>query len=258
MNDVKVVILCGGMGTRLKEETEFRPKPMIEIGGRPILWHIMKIYSAFGFNSFILCLGYKGSFIKEYFLNYEAMNQDFTIKLGPESSIDFYNQHDEGNWKVTLADTGLFTNTGGRIKKIEKYVQEEHFMITYGDGLADINIKDLFEFHKKTGKIGTLSGVRTTSRFGMVKMKGDACVGFREKPFGDNLVSGGFFVFRKDFFDYLDENCVLEKEPLEALANEGQLAVYKHHGFWKSMDTYRDYLEFNRMWEGRNTPWWIW
>jgi glucose-1-phosphate cytidylyltransferase len=255
----KVVILCGGTGTRLKEETEFRPKPLVEIGRKPILWHIMKIYAYYGHTSFVLCLGYKGSMIKEYFLNYECMNSDFTINLGNREKFVFHNSHEEGDWKVTLADTGLDTMTGGRIKRIEKYIDDDTFLATYGDGVGDLDINRLIQFHKEKGKIATLTGFHPFSRFGVIEMNSDSLVErFREKPQLDGMISGGFFVFNRKVFDYLDEDCVLEQEPLYRLAKDGELAVYQHKGFWKSMDTYRDFLELNRMWEEGNTPWKVW
>lgn len=256
---MKVVILCGGMGTRLKEETEFRPKPMVEIGGRPILWHIMKIYSHSGFNSFILCLGYKGNIIKDYFLNYEYMNSDFTISLGSEKSTTIHDSYERIDWKVTLAETGIETMTGGRIKKIQKYIEDDNFLATYGDGLADIDIEELITFHKRTGKIVTLTGFQPISRFGVIEVDDNSLVKrFREKPQSDGLISGGFFVFNRKIFDYLDENSILEQEPMMRLAEDRELAVYHHKGFWKSMDTYRDFLELNRMWENNDTPWKVW
>lgn len=254
----KVVILCGGMGTRLKEETEFRPKPLVEIGGWPILWHIMKIYAHYGFTSFVLCLGYKGSMIKEYFLNYEYVAHDFTLTLGPSREVSFHGSSDEKDWVVTFADTGLHTNTGGRIHRIQGYIDGEHFLVTYGDGVANIDIVELFRFHVRHGKLATLAGVHPLSRFGVLEADGTSVRRFREKPRLDGLVSGGFFVFRRGVFDFLDDNSVLEQEPLARLAEEGQLAVYEHHGFWKSMDTYRDFLEFNQMWERPERPWQVW
>jgi len=248
------------MGTRLREETEFRPKPLIEIGGRPILWHIMKIYSHYGFNSFILCLGYKGAMIKEYFLNYECMNNDFTINLGSSRhSLIFHGSHTEWNWTVTLVDTGLETMTGGRIKKTEKYIDSEIFLATYGDGVADIDIAQLVEFHKEKGKIATVTGFHPFSRFGVIEATPDSLVArFKEKPLLEGMISGGFFVFNRKIFDYLDENSILEQEPLAQLAKDGELAVYQHKGFWKSMDTYRDFLELNKMWAEQDTPWKVW
>jgi glucose-1-phosphate cytidylyltransferase len=255
---IPVVILCGGMGTRMKEETEFRPKPLVEIGGRPIIWHIMKLYSHFGFVNFILCLGYKGELIKEYFLNYEAMNNDFTINLGSQNRIDYHNSHREENWNVTLIDTGLDTLTGGRIKKIEHYVKNDTFMVTYGDGISDINIHNLLQHHYEKKTIGTLTGVHPVSRFGVLMHNhSDIVTGFKEKPYLNGLVNGGFFVFEKSFFNYLTTDSVLESEPLENLAKENQLSVYKHNGFWRCMDTFKDVRELNYLWETK-MPWKIW
>ena len=256
----KVVILCGGRGTRMEEETEFRPKPLVEIGGRPILWHIMKTYAYYGFDDFILCLGYKGRMIKEYFLNYEMMNSDFTLTLG-SNHIKIYNRSDEKNWKITFADTGETAQTGARIKRIEKYINEELFMLTYGDGLSDINIRKLLEFHKSHGKIGTISGVHPSSRFGELVVSGNEVVKFGEKPqVKEGFVNGGFFVFHRKFFNYLreDDDCFLEKEPLENLAKDGQLEAYLHTGFWQCMDTRRERDILNNLWNSGKAPWKVW
>lgn len=259
MTKYQLVILCGGMGSRLKEETEFKPKPLVEIGGKPILWHVMKIYSHYDYKSFILCLGYKGNMIKEYFLNFRAMNSDFEIALGENKQLLFYNGQPEDDWRITLADTGLTTMTGGRIKKIEKYIQEDTFLATYGDGVSDIDIDDLVRFHHEKGKIATLTGVCPISRFGGLEVDDDSIAkSFIEKPRLDERINGGFFVFNREIFKYLDDNSILEQEPLSALAEEGQLAVYQHPGFWKCMDTYRDFLELNAIWSGGNAPWKIW
>jgi len=256
METTPVVILCGGMGTRLREETEFKPKPLVEVGNRPILWHIMKIYAHFGFKLFILCLGYKGDLIKNYFLNYKYMNNDFSLNLNSNEKIILGNLNNQIDWNIILADTGLLTNTGGRIKKIQKYIHTDTFLATYGDGVADIDINALVKFHKEKGKIATLTGFHPLSRFGVLEVTdNDIVKNFKEKPRLDGLINGGFYVFDRKVFEYLDENSILEHESLERLAHDGELAVYHHLGFWKSMDTYRDYLEFNRMWEENNTPW---
>ncbi len=258
---MKVIILCGGKGTRHREETEFRPKPMVEIAGRPILWHIMKIYSYYGFNDFILCVGYKGEIIKEYFLNYEAMNNDFTIKLDRRSQIDFHSNHSESDWTVTIANTGEDAMTGARIKRVEKYIDTDEFMLTYGDGLADIVVKKLVEFHHSQGKIGTVTGVHPVSRFGEIVFSDGEVKKFSEKPQASGgHISGGFFVFKRDVFKYLssDDDCVLEKEPLEQLAHKGNLGMYFHAGFWHCMDTYRDYLFLKDLWQKREAPWKVW
>jgi glucose-1-phosphate cytidylyltransferase len=231
---MKVVILCGGKGTRLKEKTESLPKPLIEIGGRAILWHIMKIYAAHGFTDFVLCLGYKAQMIKEYFRESEG-------------------------WAITFADTGEETNTGGRIKLIEKYIDGEDFMVTYGDGVSDIDIKKLVAFHKAHGHIGTVTAVNPPSQFGLLDIDSSGAVKrFREKPVTDRWINGGFFVFKKDFFKYLNADDILEKKPLEAISEEGHLRAYKHESFWKCMDTYKDTLSLNEVWSTGKAPWKIW
>jgi glucose-1-phosphate cytidylyltransferase len=257
---MKVVILCGGLGTRLREETEFRPKPMVEIGGRPILWHIMKIYAHSGFREFVLCLGYRGNMIKEYFLNYEAMNNDFTICLGHESRIRYNDLHTEQGFEVTLADTGLNSMTGGRLKRVNKYLRNETFMLTYGDGLADIDISRLVAFHREHGKIATVTTVAPTSRFGMVEMTGGGRVlQFVEKPQTEAFASAGFFVFEPRILDYLDgDDCILERLPLQRLAADGELMAYEHKGFFYAMDTYREYEFLNEVWSKGQAPWKVW
>jgi len=257
---IQTVILCGGMGTRLREETEYRPKPMVEIGGKPILWHIMKLYAAAGFTDFLICLGYKGEVVKDYFLNYEAMNNDFTIRLGEAPKIE-YHQHGEAGWCVTLADTGQEVMTGARIKRAARYLKTGTFMVTYGDGVADIDIARLVAFHRQCGTIGTVTGVRPTSRFGELFATGERVVDFNEKPqTHDGLVNGGVFVFERAFLDYLSDaaSCVLERDPLEALVRDGQLSVYRHPGFWQCMDTYRDHQYLNQLWNAGQAPWKAW
>lgn len=257
---MKVVILCGGMGTRLREETEIKPKPMVEVGGMPILWHIMKTYAHYGFNEFILCLGYKGEMIKEYFYHYEVLSNDFTIELGSKK-IDIHPRHSEQGWKITLVDTGLNTMTGARVKRIERFIKEEMFMLTYGDGVTDINIHKLLEYHKNHGKIGTVTGVSPPSRYGELLIHKDQVISFREKPKNnDNSISGGYFIYNKEFFNYLkdDDDCILEREPLEMLAKDEELQVYQHTGFWQCMDTYRDYKYLAELWEKGNPPWKVW
>lgn len=256
---IPVVILCGGMGMRLAGETEFKPKPMVRVGPHPMLWHIMKGYSVFGCQRFILCLGYKMEVIKEWVLNYRIMDNDFTMHLGRDAHYEVHGSNNQENWAITCADTGLETMTGGRIQRIAKYVGTEHFFATYGDGLADIDIRQLYEFHLREGRIGTVTGVRPDSRFGIIESQSGRRVDhFREKPQLDSFVSGGFFVFRTDFFEYLDDNCILEQKSLSRLAQEGQLSLYRHEGFWKSMDTYRDFVEYNQMWKRGETPWKTW
>ena len=257
---MKVAILCGGLGTRLREETEFRPKPMVEIGGRPILWHIMKMYAHYGFQDFVLCLGYRGNIIKDYFLNYEAMNNDFSICLGQRSQIRYHGQHTEQGFNVTLADTGLETQTGGRVQRIRKYVKDDTFLLTYGDGLSDVHIPDLIRFHKNHGKLATLTTVSPTSRFGMLDLSSDARVQrFTEKPKIDGWMSAGFFVLQREVFDYLGgDECIFEHEPLERLAADGQLMAYRHNGFFYAMDTFREYQQLNDLWTRGAAPWKVW
>src|SRR5258708_6278684 len=216
---MKTVILCGGLGTRMREETEFRPKQMVEIGGRPILWHIMKLYAHHGFRDFVLCLGYRGSMIKEYFLNYEAMNNDFTIGLGNGHKIAYHGMHGEQNFTVTLADTGIDTMTGGRLARIRRHIEGDTFLVTYGDGVADVDIRSLVQFHESHGRLATVTTVRPPSRFGMVRLQDDASVeSFTEKPRQDSWVSAGFFAFSRRVFKYLDsDECILERQPLERL-----------------------------------------
>ena len=251
---MKVVILCGGRGTRLHEETEFRPKPMVPIGDRPILLHIMEGFARHGFKEFVLCLGYKGEIIRNYFLNFPAMTADFTVDLGTGVVESTRGLHYD--WKVTLVNTGIPTGTGGRIKRVQRFLDKGPFMMTYGDGLADLDIKALVEHHRHMGRLATVTGVRGTSRFGVIETKGSGLVdGFKEKPLLDGLVSGGFFVFEPGIMDYLTDDCVLEEEPLETLASNAQLALYPHQGFFLSMDTYRDYLMLNKMFEAGHTPW---
>jgi glucose-1-phosphate cytidylyltransferase len=258
---MKVVILAGGLGTRLMEETEARPKPMVEIGGKPILWHIMKIYEAYGYNDFVLCLGYKAQSIKEYFLNYYLYNSDVSIDI-EKNKVDVHFSNSE-SFKVTLVDTGLTTNTAGRIKKIQKYVQDETFMLTYGDGVADIDITKLVEFHKNHGKLATLTSIQTPGRFGNIEMDEDGQVNhFVEKPQGDGMwINGGFFVLEPGIFKYLEgdmDTIQWENVPLKEIANDGELAAYKHPGFWKPMDALRDRIELEQLWSSGEAKWKIW
>jgi glucose-1-phosphate cytidylyltransferase len=258
---MKAVILCGGMGTRLKEETEYKPKPMVEIGDKPILWHIMKLYAHYGIKDFVLSLGYKGEMIKEYFYNYEILSNDFTIELGNDKNIEIHSNNAEKDWRITLADTGDKTLKGGRLKRVEKYINDDQFMMTYGDGIANVDIENLLEFHRKHGKLATVTGINPASRFGELKIKGNQVESFSEKPKnGDGLINGGFFVFNRGIFDYLseDENCDLEIGPLEKIAAEGQLMVYKHRGFWACMDTIRDMEYLNKLWREDQSAWKVW
>ena len=259
--NMKVVILCGGAGTRLREETEFRPKPMVNIGPYPILWHIMKYYSQFGFKEFVLALGYKGDMIKNYFCHYELMNNDVTIELGQPEKTCIHYAHDEAGWKITLADTGEKSLKGARLKKVEKYIVGDTFMMTYGDGIADVDIGKLLAFHQAHGKMATVTGINIASRFGELKIDGDSVETFSEKPQdGKGFINGGFFVFSRKILDYLtaDDLCDLEVGPLEQIAGEGQLMVYKHKGFWACMDTLRDMEYLNRLWDNGMARWKIW
>ena len=257
---MKVVILAGGFGTRISEESHLKPKPMIEIGEHPILWHVMKIYSAWGFNEFIICLGYKGYVIKEYFANYFLHNSDVTFDLG-NNSMEILDSSAE-SWKVTLVDTGLTTLTGGRLNRIRKYLGDETFMMTYGDGVANVDIPELLVFHKEHGRYATITAVQPPGRFGALAFEGDADVvrNFQEKPQGDNAwINGGFFVLEPEIFNYIESDEVLwEKQPLSSLSGAGQLVAYRHTGFWKPMDTLRDKIELEEQWNKGAAPWKIW
>lgn len=258
---MKVVILCGGLGTRLREETEFRPKPMVPIGGRPILWHIMKHYAHFGHKEFILCLGYKGEIIKDYFRNYQWNTSDVTLRLGRSPKISYHTQHDEEDWTVTLVDTGQETQTGGRLRRVLPYLKENTFLMTYGDGLSNCDINAAIRFHKKHGAIATLTAVQPSGRFGTLALEGDRITVFREKPEKETaFVSGGFFVFNRTIEKYLDNGdaCVLEKQALERLARDGQLRAFCHTGFWQCMDTFREAEMLNKMWKSGDAPWKVW
>lgn len=262
IENMKVIILAGGLGTRLGAITEEIPKPMVHIGNRPILWHIMKIYSHHGFKDFIISLGYKQEQIKEYFHNYHIKNSDFTIHLGTKKS-DFHNGHDEKDWKVTLVDTGLNALKGARVKKLEKYLDDDLNMMTYGDGVADINIKELLEFHKSHGKMITVTGVRPPSRFGELIEKDDKLLSFKEKPqtsSGTGLISGGFFVFDKRLLKHLNtkDDCDLEYGVFEKLAKKGQIMIYKHKGSWECVDTERDLRHLNKVWNDGKAFWKVW
>ncbi len=257
---MKVVILCGGLGTRLREETEFRPKPLVEVGGRPILWHIMKLYAHYGFHDFVLCLGYRGDMIKDYFLNYEAMNNDFTVVLGKRNEITYHGTHEEQEFRVTLADTGLETMTGGRLRRVERYIDTDTFMVTYGDGVSNVNIPDLLAYHRSHGTAATVTTVRPVSRFGVVDVARDGQVErFAEKPRVEGWVSAGYFVFEREVFGYLgDDTCVLEHDPMQRLTQNKQLRAYRHDGFFYAMDTFREYQALNQMWSSGRAPWKVW
>lgn len=256
---MKAVLLAGGLGTRMREETEFRPKPMVEVGGRPVLWHIMKILGQQGISDFVVATGYKSEFIKNYFTNYSPMNQDFTVKLGDHSSITYHGDHTEADWTVTVADTGISTMTGGRIKRVRDYVGNERFLCTYGDGIADVDLKALLEYHESHGKLATVTAVQPLSRFGVLDLDEDGGVRqFKEKPQVEGWINIGYFIFEPAVFDYLEDNSVLEEEPLHRLASDGQIAAYPHTGFWQPMDTYRETLILNQLWDSGNAPWKNW
>ena len=259
MNDV--IILCGGKGSRLSEETVLKPKPMIEIGGKPILWHIMKHYSYYGYHRFILALGYKGEYVKNYFYNYRIFSNDFTIEMHPEKEPQIHGLSDESHWEITLVDTGLNTLKGGRIKRLERYVKSDNFHLTYGDGVSNVNLNELDRFHMKHGNIGTITGVHPPSRFGEMLIEGDNVIHFEEKPqLSTGIINGGFFVFNRKFFDYLtsDDKCDFEFGPLQKIASEKKLKVFKHDGFWQCMDTIRERDYLNSLWESGSPPWKIW
>jgi glucose-1-phosphate cytidylyltransferase len=256
---MKAVILAGGLGTRLREETEFRPKPMVEVGGRPILWHLMKLYAAHGVTDFVIPIGYRGEVIRDYFLNYEARTNDFTIRLGHTHQIEYHNSHLETGWQVTVVDTGAETPTGGRVNRVRRYVDGGRFLATYGDGLADVNIDKLLAFHESHGRLATMTTVRPPSRFGIVEVDPEGTVQrFREKPTTDDHVNAGFFVFEPGVFAYLDDHTALEQEPLENLAADGQLMAFEHDGFFQAMDTYREFQLLNGLWAQGQAPWKVW
>jgi glucose-1-phosphate cytidylyltransferase len=256
---MKAVILAGGLGTRLREETEFRPKPMVEIGGKPILWHLMKLFAFHSITDFVVPIGYRGEVIRDYFLNYEARTNDFTIRLGHTHEIEYHNSHLETGWRVTVVDTGAETPTGGRVQQIQPHVAGERFLTTYGDGVADVDLGKLLAFHEGHGKLATMTIVQPLSRFGIVEVDPAGMVRqFREKPQTDDWVNAGFFVFEPGVFDYLSPETALEREPLEALAEAGQLAAFPHDGFFQPMDTYREFTLLNELWSEGNAPWKVW
>jgi glucose-1-phosphate cytidylyltransferase len=258
---MKVVIFAGGLGTRISEETEVRPKPMVEIGGRPILWHIMKIYSQYGYNDFIICLGYKGYAIKEYFMHYYMHNSDLTIELN-NNNVDIHFTNTE-SFKVTLVDTGISTKTAGRLKRVRKYLGDEDFMLTYGDGVSDVNIRELVEFHNAQGKIATVTAVQPEARFGGLEIGDNGVVDiFKEKPKGDGgWINGGFFVLKPQVFDYLKDDVdevMWEDAPMMNLSSDNELVAYKHPAFWKCMDALRDKIELENLWQTNQAKWKIW
>ena len=255
---MKAVILAGGLGTRITEETYLKPKPMIEIGGKPILWHIMKIYSAHGINDFIICCGYKSYVIKEYFAHYFLHQSDVTFDM-VNNCMQVHEKNAEP-WHVTLVDTGEHTQTGGRLKRIQRYLDHEHFCFTYGDGVADVNITELIEFHKNQGRLATLTAIAPPGRFGALAIDQELVTGFKEKPLGDGArINGGFFVLSPEVVDYIEEDrTIWEREPMERLAAVGNLAAYVHDGFWMCMDTLRDKLRLEELWDSGKAPWKVW
>lgn len=257
---MKAVILAGGLGTRLSEATNLIPKPMVEIGGKPILWHIMKTYSHYGINDFIICCGYKQYVIKEYFANYYRHNSDITVDL-TNNSIEVHTSNAEP-WRITLIDTGLNTMTGGRVKRIQKYVGDEPFLLTYGDGVADLNIADTIDYHKKSGQLLTVTAYKPSGKFGALDMDDAGNVNsFMEKPAGDgHWINAGYFICQPEVFDFITEGdaTIFERKPLEAIAAAGKMGAFKHNGFWKPMDTMRDNIELNEMWDKGQAPWKVW
>jgi glucose-1-phosphate cytidylyltransferase len=256
---MKAILLAGGLGTRIREETEFRPKPMVDVGGRPILWHIMKNLAHFGITDFIIATGYKSDMIKEYFLNYEAWNNDFTVTLGQRDSLTFHGAHDEASWNVTVAFTGEETMTGGRVHRAARYLDDEPFLVTYGDGLADVNIDELRAFHDASGCLATVTTVQPLSRFGVMDVTESGKVRrFSEKPKLEGWINVGFFIMEPGALSYLDADCVLEEDPLIRMAAHGELAAFRHTGFWQPMDTYREFKLLNEMWKSNEAPWRTW
>lgn len=255
---MKAVILAGGLGTRLSEETAVKPKPMVEIGGRPILWHIMKIYAHYGFNDFIVALGYKGEYIKNYFLNYHYLSKDLTVNLRT-GTVEVHNDARE-NWRVTLVDTGALTQTGGRVKRLAPFLGNEPFLLTYGDGVANIDLHELVRFHRSHGKLATVTAVRPVGRFGSMQLSAGRVTAFEEKPVsGEGWINGGFFVFEPGVLDYISgDSTILERQPLEGLARDGQLMAYSHDAYWQCMDTLRDVRHLNEQWDKNEAPWKVW
>lgn len=258
---MKVVILCGGLGTRLREETEYRPKPLVPVGDRPILWHIMKTYASFGHTDFVLALGYKGEMIKDYFLKYDELYSDFRLHLGSKTVDILQSHHDEKDWRVSCVDTGSATMTGGRLRRLRDHLQDEReFLFTYGDGVSDVDVDSLLRQHRESGALVTVTGVRPIARFGELVVEGDRVVAFAEKPLdGEDWINGGYFVMSPGVFDYLEaDDTILERGPLERLARDGHLGVYRHGGYWQCMDTYRDQQLLNEQWAGGRAPWKRW
>ncbi len=258
---MKVVILCGGLGTRLREETEFRPKPLVEIGGRPILWHIMKVLGHQGLREFVLCLGYKGNLIKDFFLNYEAMTNDIEVQLGSRFAVTYLGEHEEQDYSVRLVDTGPTAGTGARISRVQRHIGGERFMVAYGDSLTNVDVAALLAFHTSHKRLATVTTARVPGRFGMVEMSPEGQVErFREKPTEEAYVSAGFFIFEPGALDYISasDDCMLEREPLERMVRDGQLMAYRHQGEFFPMDTHRDHLALNELWSSGKASWKIW
>ena len=252
-----VVILCGGKGTRLREETEYKPKPMVEVGGRPILWHVMRNFAVHGFRDFVICLGYRGDLIREYFLHYGAMSQDFTVRIGAAAQAEYREGGDElDGCRVTLVDTGEETATGGRVARVAPYVGDDRFVVSYGDAAANLDAAALLEFHRAHGRLATVTAVHAISRFGVLELGDDTVLSFSEKPRLDDWISAGYFVFERAVLDRLGgDDCVLERGPVHALVEEGELRAFRHHGFWQPMDTYREYEYLNELWQSGAPPW---
>ena len=259
LSNIPVVILAGGMGTRLREETEFRPKPMVEIGGRPILWHIMKYFSSYGARNFIICLGYRGDVIRDYFLSYQTRNINLSLSLGKDPKTKFLDKHPEDDWQVTLIETGKTSSTGSRLMQVKDIIGDRTFMCTYGDGLANVDLEKLMKFHRSHAGVATLSAVHPTSRFGVVDIDDNGKIDtFHEKPVVDDWINGGYFVLEPDVFNYFADDGPFEETPLRNLSSTGNLFAFKHDGFWQPMDTYREYLELNQRWDNNDIPWKRW
>jgi glucose-1-phosphate cytidylyltransferase len=261
IEDIPVVILAGGFGMRLREETDRVPKPLVLIGERPIIWHIMKLYGHHGFRRFVLCLGYKSQVLKEYFLNYREQLSDITVRMSGDHEVTFHNTPADEDWEVTLAETGLMTGTGARVRRVAPYIDTDTFMLTYGDGIGAVDLSEQIAFHRSHDRIGTVTGVHPTSRFGELTVDGYAVDEFNEKPTTPkDYVSGGFFAFQREFLDYFSEepDLVLEQAPLRTLASDNELMLYPHTGFWMGMDTYREYDQLNKLWASGEAPWKVW
>lgn len=259
-SDIPVVLLCGGKGTRIREASESLPKPMIDIGGKPVLWHIMKIYAHHGFRRFVLCLGYKSWSIKEYFLSYKEQLSNFTLYLDGSQPTAFHGDYGNEDWEISCVYTGLDTLTGGRVSRVRDFLDTDEFMLTYGDGVADLDVTALLERHRATGAVGTVTAVHPTSRYGELGIAGDRVTSFAEKPdLTEGVINGGYFCFRRDFLDYVaDDSGMLESDALQKLTADGGLGYFVHTGFWRGMDTYREYVELNDLWDRQVAPWRVW